>query len=161
MLSSLYDRLYIVSSHEKIYTRSTLKRKEKKMDIFTNILFGHLFGDYMLQGKKMAIVKGEPNTKGTIWCFIHSTIYTACICLFVWRFEWYVMAAVFATHYPIDRWSLGGKWLKFIRGRDFMTAYENNEKYWEIDLAFSTLVYAVVDNTMHLVLLWALFNFVF
>lgn len=130
-------------------------------DIFVRILFGHLFGDYMLQGKKMAIIKGEKGIKGVLWCFLHSIIYTICVCLFVWRFEWYVILAVFATHYPIDRWSLGRKWLKFIRGRDFVAAYESKEKYREIDLAFSTLVYAVVDNTIHLFLLWGLFNFIF
>jgi len=41
-----------------------------------------------------------------------------------------------------------------IRGRDFVQAFLSQEKYREIDLSFSCLVYAVVDNTMHLILLW-------
>jgi hypothetical protein len=122
--------------------------------MFTAIILGHLFGDYMLQSKKMAIAKSERSVTGLLWCALHCTIYTLAICVFTGQFQWWFVALVFASHFPIDRWSLGSKWLRFIGGRDFVTAYDSNAKYREIDIAFSCFVYAIVDNTMHITLLW-------
>lgn len=84
----------------------------------------------------------------------HVLIYVLTICVFMWRFDFVFGLLVFLSHYPIDRWSLASKWLKLIGGRTFMEAYESKEKYREFDVAFSCIVYAVADNTMHLVLLW-------
>jgi len=123
-------------------------------DIFARIVLGHLVGDYLLQSKAMALKKSEKGLTGIAWCTFHSLIYTASVCLFLWTLNPVVVALVFLSHWPIDRWSLASKWLKTIGGRDFIKAYESKEKYREIDIAFSCLVYAVVDNTMHLILLW-------
>ncbi len=126
------------------------------MEIFINILFGHLVGDYLLQSKKMAFFKSENTSRGYLWCFIHSLIYTASICLFLWTLNPVIIILVFMSHYPIDKWSLASKWLKLIGGRDFIKAYESTEKYREIDISFSAIVYTVVDNTFHLLLLWGI-----
>ncbi len=125
-------------------------------DIFARILLGHLVGDYLLQNKAMALKKSEKGLSGIVWCTIHSIIYTASVCLFLWTVNPLLVLLVFISHWPIDRWSLASKWLKLIRGRDFLAAYSSTEKYREIDISFSCLVYAVADNTMHLVLLWTI-----
>lgn len=120
------------------------------------ILLGHLVGDYLLQSKTLALRKSEKGWGGVLFCLIHSLIYSLSVCLFLWTLNPVVALLVFLSHYPIDRWSLASLWLKLIRGRDFIAAYQNKEKYWEIDLSFSCLVYAAVDNTMHLILLWGI-----
>ena len=74
--------------------------------MFTGIVLGHLVADYLLQNKKMALEKSAEGIKGIIWCTIHSLIYTATICLFLWRIDWLVALLVFMSHWPIDRWSL-------------------------------------------------------
>lgn len=129
--------------------------------MFGEIVLGHLAGDYLFQSKQMALRKSEKGWHGIMWCTLHCLIYTVCICLFLWAatsfavaFNPLLMALIFLSHYPIDRWSWGSKWLKMIRGRDFIKAFNSKEKYREIDLSFSCLVYAAVDNTLHLILLW-------
>ena len=79
---------------------------------------------------------------------------------FFWSLEPVIILLVFLSHFPLDRWSLASKWLKLIRGRDFIQAYLKKEGPWEIDLSFACLVYAVVDNTMHLILLWGIANLI-
>lgn len=123
-------------------------------DLFARIILGHLAGDYLLQNRTMALKKSDKGLAGFLWCTWHCLIYTACVCLFLWNFQPLLIGLVFLSHWPIDRWQLAAKWLKLIRGRDFYQAYRSIEKYREIDLAFSCYVYAVVDNTWHLIILW-------
>lgn len=130
-------------------------------NFFAAIVLGHLAGDYLFQSKSMALLKSQTGWQGAKWCLIHCLIYTASVCLFLWTVNPLVVGLVFLSHYPIERWSLGAKWLKLIRGRDFLQAYVKKEPGWEIDLAFSCLVYAVVDNTMHLILLCLIARFVY
>ncbi|PIR06727.1 MAG: hypothetical protein COV55_02695 [Candidatus Komeilibacteria bacterium CG11_big_fil_rev_8_21_14_0_20_36_20] len=123
-------------------------------DIFARIILGHLMGDYLLQSKKMALKKSEKGINGMLWCFLHSSIYTLSVCLFLWEFNLWLLILVFISHYPIDRWSLATKWLKMIKGRDLKTVYQSQGQYREIDLTFSCIVYTIPDNSMHLILLW-------
>ena len=122
--------------------------------MFAEIILGHLTGDYLLQSKSMALRKSEKGLSGIVWCTFHSLVYTASICLFLWTVNPLIICLVFVSHWPFDRWSLASKWLKVIRGRNFIAAYKSEEKYREIDIAFSCFVYAVVDNTMHILILW-------
>jgi len=122
--------------------------------MFAQIILGHLVGDYLLQSKAMALEKSAKGFNGILWCTLHSLIYTASVCLFLWTLNPLIIGLVFLSHWPIDRWSLASKWLKLIRGRNFVEAFNSREEYRDIDLAFSCLVYVVVDNTMHLILLW-------
>ena len=46
------------------------------------------------------------------------------------------------------------------RSRDFWVNVLGAELYREFDVAFTSLVYAVVDNTMHLICLWLVIKFV-
>ena len=127
-------------------------------NLFIKILLGHLVGDFLLQSREMAIRKTEKNWVGFIWCFVHSLIYTLTICFFLQTINPLIIFLIFISHFPIDRWSLANKWLKLIRGRDFFSAYHSKEKYHEIDLIFSCIVYAVADNTIHLILLYLITN---
>lgn len=128
-------------------------------ELFIAAMLGHFVGDYLLQSRTMAIRKAEKSWVGWLWCIFHCLIYTTIVCVFLWMFDWQIMLAVFASHYPIDRWSLGSKWLKIIQGRSFISAYKEKQKNWEIDLSFSCLVYTIVDNTLHLVLLWLIIKY--
>jgi len=122
-----------------------------------------MVGDFLFQNKWMALGKGEDSLK----CLVHCLIYTATVGLFT-NYNPYWMAVVFLSHYPIDRWSLGEVWLKFINGRSLGDFIRNGKKDIPMDLSnadlwdnyitlrgsFSALVYAAVDNTMHLLLMY-------
>jgi hypothetical protein len=123
-------------------------------DVFARIVLGHLTADYLLQNKRTALTKSEKGLRGTICCAVHCAVYATAVCFFLFRFDLIFFVLFFLSHYPIDRWSLAEKWLRMIRGRNLKEAFESKDKYREFDIAFSCIVYAVADNTMHLVLLW-------
>jgi len=115
--------------------------------LFVMMILGHLVGDYLLQNKSMMLKKSEKNFNGVLWCTLHCLIYTAAVCLFLWTLNPWVILAIFASHWPIDRWSLGAKWMKLIRSRDPKDTSPGNK-------AFYPIVYVAVDNTWHLVLMF-------
>lgn len=123
-------------------------------ELFARILLGHLIGDFLLQSKTMALRKSEKSLTGHLYCFIHCLVYTTSVSLMLWTANPFIIVLIFFSHWPIDRWSLANKWLKIIKGRDIATAFYSQEKYQQIDLIFSCVVYTVVDNTIHLILLW-------
>lgn len=132
------------------------------LTIFESLLLGHLVGDYLLQNNWMAQRKGAK----LFPCVVHCLIYTVCVCLFTeWKNPlWY--GVVFLSHFPIDRFSLADKWGKLIGGRS-LTVFmnegqqgiptgltdEQRENYVTLRGAFTALVYTVMDNTIHLLLL--------
>ena len=145
---------------------TTTKRRRKKMDngFFAALIMGHLLGDYMFQNKWMAMNKAG----NSFTCAVHCLIYTVCVASATWpffpRWEWPIL--IFLTHFPIDRWNLADKWLALINGRSLKDFFENGHRglcgnFREQDLnyhilrgGFTALVYAAVDNTMHLVLMY-------
>lgn len=129
------------------------------LTIFEKILLGHLVGDYLLQPRKMAIRKSAKGFGGFIWCLVHCVIYTLVVCLFTSTSDFTKIILIFLSHFPVDRWSLAGKWLGIIKGHDFVSAYRSKDKYHEIYLSFSTIVYVVVDNTIHVLLMATIFNY--
>lgn len=126
-------------------------------DIFARIVLGHLVGDYLLQSN---LHKSDSGWRGLATCVIHCLIYTAAVCLFLWTINPLIIALIFLSHFPIDRWSLGGAWLKLIQGRTFEAAYASTSPYREFDIAFTSLIYTIVDNTLHLLLLYLVLRFV-
>jgi hypothetical protein len=125
-------------------------------DMFAAIVLGHLVGDYLLQPVAMALGKSEPDRNGFMECTRHCLLYSAAVCLSLY---WYsditnplVTLAAFATHWPIDRWSLADKWMGLIRSRRPGTTYRNKE----LDAAFYVAVYIMTDITLHLVPLWTM-----
>lgn len=131
-------------------------------DFFATLILGHLLGDYVLQNKWMAMNKSA----STLKCAIHCMIYTAAVTATTWStlHGWAWTGLIFASHFPIDRWSLADKWLDVINGRslrDFLTngkqdipAQMDVENYHALRGGFTAIVYTMVDNTMHLFLMW-------
>jgi hypothetical protein len=131
-------------------------------DFFAQLVMGHLIGDYLFQNKWMAMNKSGNSFK----CAVHCLIYTLAVVLTTWLslHSWWWAAFIFASHFPIDRWSLADKYLDFINGRslrDFVVNGKNDipdnldfENYHVLRGGFTSLVYAVVDNTMHLTIMY-------
>lgn len=141
-------------------------RKDRKM--FWLMLLGHLAGDYLFQTGKMAELKVQNRPAGYIACFIHCTVYSAIVVLFIHSFRdsidlyqlLLMWLMVFITHFPIDKWSLGKIWLNALGRKD--VSYETQIMgdaflyrffYW--------FVYVVIDNTLHLILMTAGFIWLF
>jgi hypothetical protein len=122
------------------------------LTIFEKILLGHLIGDYLIQSKKMALTKSIKGLNGLKWCSTHCLLYTLAVCLLTATSDPIKISLIFMSHFPIDRWSLANKWLKMIRGRNLKLASE-------IDLSFSVIIYVVVDNTIHILLMTAIFKY--
>ena len=123
--------------------------------LLMGLVAGHLVGDFLLQPKTMAIHKSDRGWKGLGWCVLHCLIYTAAVCFFIREMVTpLVVVVIFMSHFPIDRWSLASQWLRLIRGRTFIAAYANTGPYREFDIAFTSIVYTVVDSTWHLLLMW-------
>jgi hypothetical protein len=128
-------------------------------DLFVLALLGHLVGDYLLQTKHMALQKSAPGWSGVLTCTSHVAVYTAAVCAFWWTINPVVAVLVFVPHWIIDRWSLASPWLKMIRGRTFEAAFSSKDPYREFDIAFTSIVYTVTDNAMHLICLWLVIRF--
>jgi hypothetical protein len=126
------------------------------------LIFGHLVGDYVLQNKWMAMNKSA----STLRCAVHCAIYTASVVAFTLPVihGWWWALLIFVSHFPIDRWSLADKWLELINGRslrDYLAngnreipAEMNAANYHALRGGFTALVYAMVDNTFHLLIMW-------
>ena len=123
-------------------------------EIFAALFLGHLVGDFPLQNLAMMLGKSKKGLEGHLWCTLHCLFYTAAVCLFLYWFvgiaDPAVAIAVFASHWPIDRWSLADKWMKLIGSRRPGTVYRNKE----IDAAFYAAVYIGTDISLHLAPLW-------
>ena len=134
-------------------------------ELFIAIFLGHMVGDYLLQNSWMAMNKGASHLK----CTVHCLLYTLAVVIFTWPYlhgvGWTLF--IFASHYPIDRWSLADKWLMLIRSRSLTDFIENGRKnipyddmdtryanYLSLRGGFTSIVYCAADNTMHLVLMW-------
>ena len=127
---------------------------------FTQLLFGHLFGDYVFQNKWMAVNKSASSFKSLVHCIV----YTACICLFTQNFSILWALIVMLSHFPIDRFSIADAWLKLINGRSLSSFLENGDRdipeqvnwrnYHSLRGGFTSIVYTVTDNTMHLALMY-------
>jgi hypothetical protein len=139
-------------------------------EFFVYLLLGHLLGDYVFQTNWMAMNKSASTWK----CLVHCWVYTAWVFVFTIPFIsggwlmgvlWFLF--IFASHFPIDRWSLADKWMKFIDGRSLSEFMEKGYKnipfedyddrfghYYALRAGFTALCYAVVDNTFHLLIIF-------
>lgn len=129
------------------------------VEIFIRACLGHLIGDYLLQSKYMALNKSNPGWRSILICSLHSLVYTIAVCVMIWTLNSIVWIIVFASHWMMDRWSIANLWLKLIKGRTFEKAYNSKDKYREFDIAFTSLVYTITDNTFHILVLWFMIKF--
>jgi hypothetical protein len=150
------------------------------MDWFSKILLGHFVGDYLLQNEWMALNKSRESSWAP--GLVHACLYTLSICMFTWDWRLSWILVVFISHWPVDKWSLAEVWLKLINGRtltgfmknghedlhalpkfNFENTQQELEYYKELPHqkenyrilrgSFHALVYAVTDNTIHILLM--------
>lgn len=145
-------------------------------DQLMGLLLGHATGDYLLQNEWMALNKNRAGR----WmpALVHALTYTFAVMLLMWDWRWSWGLMVFATHWPVDKWSLADRWLKLIGGRTldgFLRRGHHDielmkmmvtdgqvaghglpytENYRILRGGFHALVYAATDNTIHLLLMW-------
>jgi len=114
------------------------------------LILGHLLGDYVFQNSWMAWNKGEKSLKGWIAVMVHSLVYTGSVCLMMWNWDWRWILVIFLSHVFIDHYSTATWWLKHIKGL--------NKPYECTDPNYTSIYwtnYIVVDNTFHLLLMFA------
>lgn len=134
------------------------------------LLLGHLAGDYLLQNEFMAMNKSKNTWIGWLAAFIHCILYTFAVCLFTWNFQLIWIIAVFLSHFPIDKFGLADKYMRYIKRsglKDYINhvvegmtprdvldnpMYFTGEQYNNLTGGFRAVVYTITDNTMHLIL---------
>ena len=124
--------------------------------IWFMLIMGHIMGDYILQPKAMAMGKDiTKNPLGTalFWSITHSILYSYCVCIWLGQWSWPALVLIFITHWPIDAFSLGDRWLSVIQGRTIQQAAEDVGVGKDFNVAFTAVVYTVVDNWWHLALM--------
>jgi len=139
---------------------------------FINMLFGHLFGDYIFQNNWMAQNKKSDSCP----CLVHCSIYTVIIMLFmfpyiplVFTFDGIVdyltiSMLVFMSHWILDATHLVSRWMKFYGTRSFDDVLTEGKHLHApctvanaISITFGAIVYVILDNTIHLFLMWCIF----
>jgi hypothetical protein len=109
-------------------------------NLIFRMLLGHLVGDYFLQNNWMAMNKSKHKGLGWFTCFIHCIIYTIAVCTFMLNFSPVWILIVFLSHFIIDKFGIPDKYLKLIKGG--------------LRAGFNTFVYIMVDNGMHIILMY-------
>lgn len=141
--------------------------------ILFELFLGHLIGDYLLQTENMALNKSKNTTRGWIYAFIHCILYTASVCFIMWNFQPIWVLIVFLTHFPIDKFSLGEYYMRYVKGygmRQYIDDVNNSAKWKNLNNTpgnqmlkggFTAYVYAMTDNTIHLLLMWISYNLLY
>lgn len=106
-------------------------------------LVGHLVGDYLLQNDWMALNK----KKSSLHCAVHCLVWTACVVSFA---TWPLWTAVplFVTHFIQDRTNIVSHYMDLVGQTSFRTGP---------CAPWSSIV---VDNVLHILLIWCVWNFV-
>lgn len=124
--------------------------------MFIKIIFGHLIGDYILQSRRMATMKGVQTFKGLLWCILHCIIYTISVCVCLGDLTPLTLFIVFNSHFWIDRYSLAKSWMSWINGKDYFKIFSKKPESIEelLEIIFGSCVYIVTDNTFHILIMW-------
>ncbi len=124
-------------------------------------LIFHAIGDYLIQNDWMALNKKLRTWKGEIACQIHCVTYAL---PFKFICSWEAVAAIYVTHYLIDRFNFVGYFLAF---RNWVWKYEpsktqafthephldvSNFGFSEGRPTFITIwLYIITDNVFHII----------
>ena len=141
--------------------------------IFYQMFLGHLLGDYLLQNEWMALNKSKNTTEGWLAAMTHCLLYTFAVCLFMWNFDFIWIIAVFLSHFPIDKFGLAEKYMKYVKGSSLRQYIDTVN--WTAERApddftkghqmltggFRAFVYAVTDNSMHLILMYLAYKLIY
>ena len=130
------------------------------------MLLGHCVGDYLLQNDWMALGKSKHDGLGWLSCTVHCLLYTMAVCVTMWMFYPAWILIVFASHFALDKFGLPEKYLRAVRGRSLGLFLENPENttytpHVGLRAGFTTFVYVVADNTMHLLIMWGMWRLFF
>lgn len=133
------------------------------LEMLAGAMLGHFVGDYLFQNQWMATRKSVEGWEGHKACTVHVLLYTFAVALFSsWNPFYLFVIAI--PHWIIDRWSLGGKFLKWKNGYSMHQVWrraplcaqpapdELERNVWKV--AFAAPVYIFNDNTMHWVCIW-------
>lgn len=135
------------------------------MDMF-GMLLGHFVGDYLLQNNWIALNKHRFDCLGWLTCTVHCLLYTSAVCYYMKEWDIYWILCVFLSHFIIDKFGLPELYLQLIRGRSLKRFIKNPVNHsWTTQVGlycgFSSAVYMVVDNTMHIVLMYEIYPLIF
>ena len=133
------------------------------VDFWVRLLLGHLAGDYIFQSAKMALKKSSSYRV----CAAHCAAYTATMAAWL-SYELafstvpalIFLAIVFCSHFVLDKTHVVQWMLDKTGARTFKSAGAYREKsqeheiYKQFYVAFTAIVHAVADNTMHFILLY-------
>lgn len=141
------------------------------------MVLGHLVGDYLVQNRWMALNKSKNTLKGWLAAVIHCVIYTMMVTTAMnnWDFLWIVV--VFFSHFIIDKFSLAEIYMHYVKGFG-MKDYVNKDllcqelkhtpklksklnRYDVLEGGFTSLIYTVTDNTMHLIIMYIGYNIIY
>ena len=138
------------------------------------LLLGHLTGDYLLQTEWMAMNKSKNTWVGWLAAILHCLIYTWVVCLFMWKFSLIWFVVVFCSHFFIDKFGLAEKYMKYVKGsglKDYINmvdhqysnkvSFDTTEGQKMLTGGFRAFVYAVTDNTMHILLMWGAYKLLY
>ena len=129
------------------------------------IILAHLVGDYLFQNNYMALNKHKYNLKGWFTCTLHCIIYSIIVCLMLNIFNIKGLIFIFFSHFILDKFGIVEWYLKIIKGRSIDRFLKEERNYLSnmdlIQAGFTTLVYVVVDNTMHLLIMYYGLKFFF
>lgn len=115
------------------------------------LILGHLIGDFLFQTDSMAKNKAT----STFHCIRHAVEYTTCVVItlsfiggaMLSEEGWIkLIVLIFLTHFPIDRWSIGKLWCTEVKGM-------------KVDNPIAVVVCIVVDNTLHLFLMFCVLRY--
>jgi len=135
------------------------------------MLLGHLCGDFLMQTEWMALNKSKNTWIGWTAALVHCILYTLAVCLFMWNFQPIWMVVVFLTHFPIDKFALAEVYMHYIKGKgmkdfvnkDISYGLKKNplNRFDALEGGFTSIVYTLTDNTMHLILIWGAYQILY
>jgi hypothetical protein len=117
------------------------------------IILGHLVGDYLLQNQWMATNKKKDTVEGFFACLIHCTIWSLSVMFFGdIPFTFNTFTLVLFSHWILDWTYLASTYMWVVN--IFNWRHVKNARLKMTDAKI--LQYAIVDNTLHLVILWGM-----
>jgi hypothetical protein len=134
-----------------------------------NFIIGHIVGDYILQNNWMAL-----NKKNSVMAaLVHCIVYTVAICVSIYQtllqqsIERIIIVAilVFLSHVVLDYTDLVDSFLHAIRGRSWKRSFDLaskqvNQNIASAIIAYTAIVQTVVDNALHIIMMYFIFKLI-
>ena len=140
-------------------------------DWFIWLLFGHLFGDYVFQNSWMALNKSKDWKPLVAHCALYSTIVITFVTIAGVKLGFLGGMLIYLSHIVLDGTNFVKWWCNFYGIRSWDTYLPRVEITNEIDYNAQTtvaetistsvgvLVYVVIDNTLHLFMMFYIIKY--